>query len=179
MSVLLLIGPRGAGKSSVGSHAAGLLGLPFSDVDDLIEQRTRLTVVEIFARRGEPAFRALERGLMLEVLGDPRPRVVATGGGCVLDSDVRTRLRQHPGVIWLDAPVAELRRRIAGGARPSLTGQDPLQELARVVGEREPLYRACSAHGVRLDTGALSLEQAALAVARRFRLLDPTSKGDA
>jgi len=169
MSALFLVGPRGAGKSSVGARAAAVLGVTFIDSDGCVEERSGLSVAEIFARSGEPAFRALERGVLLELLEADPPAVVATGGGCVLDADVRARLAEHPGVLWLTAPLAELRRRVRLAPRPSLTGTDPADELGPIVRAREPLYRACAGGSDGLDTGALTLDQAAAEVARRFR----------
>lgn len=168
MSALYLIGPRGAGKSSVGRLAAGRLGLPLVDVDTLIEQRAGRDVRRIFAEQGEPAFRALERQAMLDLLQDDRAAVVATGGGCVLDPEVRGRLGQLRAVFWLTAELPVLERRIAGSARPSLTGDDPARELEQIVSRREPLYRAAAARGQIIDTGSLSPEQAAAAVAARY-----------
>lgn len=169
MTAAFLVGPRGAGKSSVGARAAALLGVPFVDSDSRVEERAGLSVAQIFARRGEPAFRALEREVMLELLELDPPAVVATGGGSVLDADVRARLAAHPAVIWLSAPLAELRRRVRLAPRPSLTGADPVDELGPIVRAREPLYRACAGGSDGLDTGALTLDQAAAEVARRFR----------
>ena len=169
MSALFLVGPRGAGKSSVGARAAVILGVPFVDSDGSVEERAGLSVAEIFARRGEPAFRALEREVMLELLALDPPAVVATGGGCVLDADVRARLVNHPAVLWLTAPLAELQRRVRRAPRPSLTGADPADELGEIVRTREPLYRACAGRSCCLDTGALTPDQAAADVARRFR----------
>lgn len=173
MTALYLIGPRGAGKSSAGLQAAGMLGLPFVDTDRQVEQRAGWPVARIFAEDGEASFRLLERAVLLELLADPdEPGVVATGGGCVLDAEVRARLRDHPAVVWLTAPVAELRQRIRGSDRPPLTGGDALAELDELVRQREPLYHDCCS--IRLETGDLSLQQVAAAVADHYRALTRT-----
>jgi len=142
---LWLVGPRGAGKTTVGRLAAARLGLRFADVDAEIERRTGRPVAAIFAADGEAGFRDAERTLMLELLARDG-LVVATGGGCVLDPDVRKGLRRSGTAVWLEARPATRTARIAGSARPALTllGGGPEEERA-VALAREPLYRECAA----------------------------------
>jgi len=157
---LFLIGPRGAGKSAVAALAAARLAVPCVDVDRQIERRAGLSVAQIFASLGEPAFRAREREVMLELLGPSvLPALVATGGGCVMDCEVRAGLRRQPGVLWLRAAAATLRARIAGSDRPSLTGADPVDELPRIVALRQPHYEDLARRT--LDTTTLTIEEAA------------------
>ncbi len=153
---LYLIGPRGAGKTTVGRATAAALGVPFADADQQVEERAGQSIPEIFAQKGERAFRVLERAVMLDLLGRGGV-VVSTGGGAVLDSRVRQGLREQPGVVWLRAPLDVLCRRIRGSSRPSLTGAAPEEELGELVRQREPLYRQCA--DVRVDTGERSLEE--------------------
>lgn len=155
---LVLIGMRGAGKSSAGALAARRLGLSFLDSDRLVEERGGLPVHEIFARRGEAAFRMLEREVLLEVL--PRSgALIATGGGAVMDSVVREAFRAHGFVLWLTAPATVLAGRIEGSLRPSLTGADPREELASLLENREPHYLSCADETV--ETDGKSLEEVA------------------
>jgi shikimate kinase len=171
LSALFLIGPRGAGKSAAGAVAARRLGAAFVDVDALIESKAGRTIAEIFAADGEPAFRALERREMIRLLDEAdEPRVIATGGGCILDAEVRERLGRHGGVAWLRAAVEILQRRIRGSSRPSLTGDDPAAELPRVVQQREPLYRAAAAAGLTVDTGERSVDEVAEILVRHLRI---------
>lgn len=160
---LFLIGPRGAGKSAAGALAAAAAGCPFVDTDSQVERRAGQSVARIFAERGEQAFRALERQVILELL-DPTtpPGLVATGGGCVIDPILREGLQRQPGVLWLQCLPEVLRARIAGSDRPSLTGGDPGEELATLIAERRPHYAACARRT--LDTTTLSVEEAADAV---------------
>jgi shikimate kinase len=153
---LFLIGMRGVGKSAAGRLAAARIGTTFVDVDEAIESRAGMRIAEIFAEAGEPTFRSLEREVCLEIL--PRPsQLVATGGGCVLDPEIRRTLRRFGQVLWLSAPLAVLRRRLAGSDRPSLTGAGVEEELARVLSDREGLYRELAdAH---VETGERSLEE--------------------
>jgi shikimate kinase len=160
---LILVGPRGSGKSSAGELAARRLDLLWVDTDRVVEQRAGCSTAAFFARGEEATFRQLERQTMLELLVQDPSRasaVVATGGGCVLDREVHRRLRQHPGVLWLTAPVEVLKRRITGSDRPSLTGEEPTRELERVVAQREPLYRTC-ASAPPVETGALCVDEVA------------------
>jgi len=148
---LCLIGLRGSGKTTVGRLLAARLGLPFADADDEVERRAGLTVAEIFARCGERRFRELERETLLELLARDG-LVLATGGGCVLDPDVRAALRRTGTTVWLDAAPAVRAERSAGSGRPPLTawGGGPAEE-EQVAREREPLYRACAARRIATD----------------------------
>ena len=105
---------------------------------------------------------------MLSLLG--RGDVMAsTGGGAVLDPEVRQMLRQQRGVVWLRAPVNVLRLRIQGSCRPSLTGAAPEDELGELVRQREPLYRECADE--RVDTGERSLEEVVNVVQQLWKIL--------
>ncbi|MGE0433332.1 MAG: shikimate kinase [Planctomycetota bacterium] len=145
--MLVLVGMRGVGKTTVGRALAERLSLPFVDADAEIEARAGMPIPRIFAERGEPWFRALEA----EVIGELLTRaniVLATGGGAVLDATTRERLRTAYQVVWLKAAADVLAARIAGSDRPSLTGADPADELAAVLAVREPLYREVSIHSI-------------------------------
>jgi shikimate kinase len=157
MTHLILIGPRGSGKTEVGKRVARLLGWTFVDIDALIEARGR-TIAELFATEGEPGFRAVERAV-IKTLALPARAVIATGGGAVLDAANRERLAGLGPVIYLHATVERLVARIAGSDRPPLTDADPTEEMRQVLAHREPLYRAL-ANAV-VDTDALDLDTAA------------------
>ena len=89
---LVLVGPMGAGKSSIGKRLAERLGLAFVDADRDVELRTGVAVGTIFECEGESGFRLRERAALAELLAG-RDQVVATGGGAVLDADNRSRMR--------------------------------------------------------------------------------------
>jgi shikimate kinase len=155
---LFLVGMRGAGKSAAGALAGARLGVPFSDVDQAIEQRAGRSVASIFATHGEAAFRALERELLRELL--PRPAaLVALGAGAVADPEARAALRRYGRVVWLTARTEVLHARIRGSARPALSALAPREELAALAAEREPLYRQCA--DAQVDTSTLTLEEVA------------------
>ena len=158
---LVLIGGRASGKTSVGKALAQALGRPFVDLDEVLAAQAGRTIAAIVAAEGWPGFRGREKYLVAHY-GKLSGQVLAPGGGVVLDPENVTILREHGLVIWLTADPATLSQRLrqdlgSGEFRPSLTGEDPAAEMARVLAEREPLYRA-AAHLV-IDTAGLSIDQ--------------------
>jgi shikimate kinase len=112
--VIVLIGFMGAGKTTVGQLLSGQLGLPFLDADAVIEERAGCPVPQIFAVRGEPAFRELEHETIAGLLAGPRI-VLALGGGAVEDARTR-RLLVAADVVYLHVPYAGALARIGGDA---------------------------------------------------------------
>ncbi len=159
-SRIFLIGPRGSGKTSLGTVLAHALGFSFVDTDDLVRAEAGLDVAGIVAAEGWDGFRRRESEALRAAA---RPRsVAATGGGMVVDPANRAFMQASGLVVYLRVPLEELYRRLTAdlkpGQRPSLTGKDPLEELAGVLAEREPLYRE-AAHII-VDAGR-SLEEIA------------------
>ena len=142
---MVLIGYRGAGKTTIGQTLAARLGVPFVDTDLLVESHAGASVAEVFEERGEGEFRRLEREVVLALEPAPR-RVIAAGGGAVMDPDCRAHFLGLGTVVWLEAPAAVLGQRIAGSGRPSLTGRPAEAEVAAVLAAREPTYRAMASH---------------------------------
>lgn len=167
---LVFVGLMGSGKSTVSRRVAQRLGWPVVDLDELVEAEAGCSIAELFASRGEVAFRDLESQVLETVLHDPRPSVVATGGGVVVRPHNR-RLLGHNSrarVVWLDATPEVLARRVSGGTtvRP-LLADDPLGALRRLDAERRPLYREVAHH--RLDTDVPSLDAVVDAVVTWWR----------
>ncbi len=145
---LVLVGMRGVGKTTLGRALAARTGAAFVDVDERFVA-LHGPIAAFVAQHGWPAFRAREAELVAASL-QPNT-IVATGGGAVTEARTRSLLRERARVVWLEAPVDVLRARLAKDAaqRPSLTGAPVLDELAKVLAERTPLY-AEVAH-VRVD----------------------------
>jgi shikimate kinase len=154
--IIYLVGMPGAGKSVVGRELAGRLGVPFIDLDTEIERTAGASVPEIFAARGEAAFRALEADALVEA-GTQDPAVVSCGGGVVLEPANRITLRATGITVFLDVPLDQLRARVRPAAdRPLIHAAG---DLERLLQEREPLYREFAAHVV--DGGGTPGEVAA------------------
>ena len=137
---LVLVGLMGAGKSSVGRRLAARLNLPVVDADQEIETAAGMTIEEIFARHGEPAFRDGERRVIARLLDNP-VHVLATGGGAFMDPRTRALIRERATSVWLHAELDELVRRVSRRTdRPLLKGGDPRTVLERLMAERYPVY---------------------------------------
>jgi len=136
--VAVLIGPPGAGKSTVGPLLAALLGAEFAETDVLVEDAAGKPVSDIFISDGEPAFRALERTAVAWAL-DRHAGIVALGGGAVMDPQTRQRLAGHR-VVYLQTGFAAAARRVGLDApRPLLIG-NPRGQLRQLLAERLPVY---------------------------------------
>ena len=155
-----LVGFMGAGKSSLGAEAAGRLGRPFLDLDLELERELGMTIAEIWAERGEPAFRELEEELTVEALADPVPGVLALGGGAILSERVRGSLRDRALTLLVDVEVEEAWRRVRESDRPLAADEERFRVLYE---EREPLYLEAAEARVR-DVDAIALAAAGVHV---------------
>ncbi|MQA15802.1 MAG: shikimate kinase [Pseudonocardiaceae bacterium] len=137
---VILVGPPGAGKSTVGALLAARLHVEFADADELIEARAGRSIADIFTTDGEPAFRALEEQAIAEALAAPGG-VLAVGGGAVLSERTRAALRGHR-VAFLSVSMTEgMRRTGLSAARPLLAGVNPRATFKALLDARLPLYR--------------------------------------
>ena len=147
---IFLIGPMGAGKSTIGRHLASLLKLEFIDADHEIEKRTGAGIPLIFEIEGEAGFRKRESAA-IEELTQKRNIVLATGGGAVLSATNRLALRNSGTVVYLRASIDILVERTRRDRnRPLLQTDDPRARLEEIMKIREPLYQE-TAHVV-VDT---------------------------
>ncbi|HEX6929715.1 MAG TPA: shikimate kinase [Gammaproteobacteria bacterium] len=150
MHNLILIGPMGAGKTSIGRRLAELLALPFRDTDQEIRERAGVEIDFIFEKEGEAGFRRREKAVFADIISEHA--VIATGGGIVLDQGNRERMKESGNVVFLETSVDwQLARTRRGRHRPLLDTPDPLAVLARMHAIREPLYRECATVTVSTD----------------------------
>jgi shikimate kinase / 3-dehydroquinate synthase len=158
---IVLTGFMGTGKSAVARAVAERLGRPVLDMDDIIVERTGMSIPDIFARQGEDAFRRYERALC-EELAAPAGRVIATGGGTLVDPANRDLLARGGHLICLDGDPEELLRRIPDdGGRPMIWDQDPAARYRVLWRERRPAYAEIPYH---VDTTIRSQEEVVDAV---------------
>jgi shikimate kinase/hydroxypyruvate isomerase len=161
---LVLLGFMGTGKSAVGRILARRLGRPFVEMDAEIERRAGRGIPEIFASEGEAAFRAMERAWVREQADRPG-RVIATGGGVVLDPANLEDLGRHGVLVCLTASFETLRTRLGGDrSRPLLEG-GRADRLAELLESRRPLYEAIR---LRVDTTGRTPDEVADEVLRRI-----------
>ncbi|HEV8281368.1 MAG TPA: bifunctional shikimate kinase/3-dehydroquinate synthase [Candidatus Limnocylindrales bacterium] len=145
---IVLVGLPGSGKSVVGKRLAAKHGATFIDIDEQIERRDGRPIPTIFAEDGEAAFRALERHAV-DDLGPPDTdpgvrRIVATGGGAVVDPRNRWALYRGRMSVWLDSRPEVLAQRLRRSihVRPLITGRDPIGAIRDLAARRERFYAA-------------------------------------
>ncbi len=155
---IVLIGYRCSGKTMVGNIIAHTLARDFYDTDALIENNAGCSIEAIICRDGWEYFRETERQVVAAV-AKKDDLVIATGGGVVMDEANRVNLRRKGLMVWLDAKMEVIEKRMAkdqrsGQNRPSLTGGDSVQEIKEVLASRGPLYKRAAT--VTVDTSNLS-----------------------
>jgi len=137
---LVLVGLMGAGKTSVGKRLAALLGVRFVDSDSEIESAAGMSIPEIFASLGEPAFRDGERRVIARLLSEA-PCVLATGGGAFIEPRTREEIAAHATSVWIRASLDLLWDRVRDRpGRPLLDAPDPRAVLADLDRRRSPVY---------------------------------------
>ena len=141
--VVALLGLRGAGKSSVGRALGETMGVPFVELDDMVEAEAGLTLEEIFALHGEPYYRRLEARCLLALLAKRSPAVVALSGGIVQNEDAFETARRRCATVWLRAkPELHMERvQAQGDHRPMANRGDAMAELRAILKSRQPLYK--------------------------------------
>jgi shikimate kinase / 3-dehydroquinate synthase len=162
---LALVGFMGAGKSTLGPVVAERLERPFLSLDAVVEERSGTTIAELFATRGEPAFRLLEEEAAAELLAHAQPTVIELGGGAVTSESTRRRLGERAFAVLLDIGVDEAWRRVEGSGRPLASDPGRFRELHA---ERDVYYaevadgRARDADGVVLAAAGVHVQRGAI-----------------
>jgi shikimate kinase len=168
---LVVIGPPGAGKSTVGRLVAERLGVDFVDTDDVVETRAGRTIPEIFVEDGEPSFRDLERAAVVDTLSSA-DGVVSLGGGAVLDPRTEADLSGHP-VVFLDVGIADAARRVGFGQHRPLLGINPRAQWTRLMQDRRAVYERIA--GFVVDTAGRGATEVADDVVARLRAVETAS----
>lgn len=141
---VFLVGPMGAGKTTIGKLLAKQLGRTFVDSDWYIESQTGADIAWIFAKEGEAGFRERETRAIDELTQTPQI-VLATGGGAVTCAENRAFLKQRGIVVYLNAPVdVQMARTAKDKSRPLLQQPNPRKILQELYSIRDPLYRQVS-----------------------------------
>lgn len=159
---IFLIGPMGAGKSTIGRHLSSSLHLDFYDSDQYIEEKTGADITWIFDIEGEEGFRKREENAIDE-LTEKQGIVLATGGGCIMTPTVRNRLSARGIVVYLQTAIEkQVDRTARDKRRPLLQNDDPETVLRNLAEIREPLYCETADYIVQTD------DQSARAVANEI-----------
>lgn len=173
---LFLVGPMGAGKSTIGRQLARALRVQFYDSDHVIEQRTGANIPLIFELEGEAGFRAREKAVIDE-LTQLQGIVLATGGGAVLDPENRARLAARGRVIYLCTSVdQQLARTARDRNRPLLRTENPRARLEELLRVREPLYREIA--DLTVNTNGRRVSSVVREILQRLGCRRPGRKGE-
>lgn len=157
----------GTGKSTVGKKIADRLGWAFIDTDVLIEEETEMTIPTIFAERGEPYFRALERAVLARVCRETG-QVIATGGGAMTIEENVCVLKKNGTVICLTAQPEVILSRVQGNRdRPLLQGENPLAKITLLLEARAEAYGKAD---FAIDTSRLDVDEVVEAIHARLRM---------
>jgi len=159
--LVVLVGPPGSGKSTVGAALAELLGLPLHDTDAAIEAAAGRTISDIFIEDGEPAFRALERAEVARALAQDAG-VLALGGGAPVDP-LTEQLLVGQTVVFLDVGIADASKRVGFDQSRPLLAVNPRASWVRLMNERRPVYERVAT--LRIDTAGRTPQDIAAEVA--------------
>ena len=151
---IILIGPPGSGKSTIGRAISRKLNIPFTDTDDLIEIRTGTSISQIFIDKGEPWFRDLEKEVLQEELAKLNG-VLSLGGGAPLSESAQEMLHQTgAAVIYLDVSLATAAPRLGFNRDRPLLLNNPRGAWQELMDKRRPIYEGLATHVVKVDERA-------------------------
>lgn len=163
----ILIGPPGAGKSTVGGLLAREMGLPFLDTDIMIEESTGKKVSQIFIEDGEAKFREIEEAIVLKSIEEDasksnQPVILALGGGSILSERVQRALNNRDDVIYLDVSLSSAAPRVGFNRERPLLMINPRQQWQELMNHRRPIYHSLAS--VTIDTNEKSPEDVAIEI---------------
>ncbi len=138
---IVLVGTGGAGKTSLGEILAEFLGMEFIDSDEVVINREQRAIPEIFADKGEPYFRDLERQAFKNLIAEETPHIIGSGGGAFMNDETRALIKENALSIFIKADIEVLLSRIGDGeGRPMYEGQDTRAVLEDLIEKRYPIY---------------------------------------
>ncbi len=147
----VLIGPPGAGKSSVARQLGRMLDCPVVDTDSVIEKKSGKTISEIFVEDGEAKFREIEREVVLDEIKN-NESVLALGGGSVLNAEVAQSLRDNSvPVIYLEVSISQAAPRVGFNKDRPLLTMNPRQQWLALMEVRRPIYEGLASFKVNTD----------------------------
>jgi shikimate kinase len=147
---IVLIGPPGSGKSSVGKALSRKLSRPWIDTDTEVESRAGKKISEIFLEDGEATFRALERDVVDQVMGS-EAAIVSLGGGSVLNESSQKRITTAKEVVFLDVSISNAAPRIGFNKDRPLLAINPRQQWLQLMEKRRPIYESLATITVSTD----------------------------
>jgi len=170
---IVLIGYRCSGKTTVGKALASMLNMQFIDTDQAVEKSSGRSIDQIVMRSGWAEFRALEKEIISRAAAKDK-LVIATGGGVVLEQENIVQLRKNGFTVWLKVPPRVIKERMAqdelqGIRRPPLKGENPVDEISRVLAERERLYE--DAADIIVDTTCSDIERVCKTIIANMELV--------
>ena len=166
--VVALAGLRGAGKSTIGRALAQHLKVPFVELDGLVEKQADLSLAELFSLHGEAYYKRLAYEVLLKLLAQNDPMVLATGGSIVTDAESWQLLKRRTYTVWLKATPEDHWKRVLGqgDTRPMANRASAMAELRSILSKRAPLY---SEAAQTIDTSAVRVNEAVRLIAATLR----------
>lgn len=174
---ITLVGFMGTGKTTIGRSLQQRLGCDFIDTDQLIEERTKKTIAEIFEKEGEPVFRAYEMQIVESLSQIRRATIIATGGGLILNISNLYSLKNHSLVVCLWASSETIWERVHNQIHRPLLEKPGAKEKAKQINRieelleiRQSVYRQAD---ILMDTGHLSVREVTRRILTRYRQAQP------
>ncbi len=166
MKNVILVGFMGTGKTTVGKALAKRLGIKFVDMDDIIEERERMTISDIFEKKGEPYFRHAEK-MVAKDIAIQSGLVVAAGGGAIIDDENVKNFKSTGVIFCLVATPDRIFERTKGHIhRPLLNVSDPKEKIAELLAKRAEYYARAD---YRVDTTDLSIDEVVDKIAEHLK----------
>jgi shikimate kinase len=159
----------GSGKSTIGQVLSQMLGVPFSDLDNIIESDQNTTIPDIFSKKGESGFRTIEKNLLIKHAVNTSG-VMALGGGALQNQQIVDHIKKHGWLVFLDTPLPLLIDRLkTSEGRPMLNNAEadnPEKRIRKLLEERLPYYH--QAH-ITIQAGSLSKDSIAKKIIKKLK----------